>query len=358
MADKTEAPTQKRLEEARSEGNIVRSQELNAAAIMLVAALLVGGPGKDLALGFKDLVVSALAELPRAQLSQSWLQQAGLSYAARLAAPFLTILVGLLAAGVAVTLAQTRFLWSSKNLGFKFNRLNPLNGLKRIFSGRGLVELLKSLLKIGVIGWVSYSFLMSHASEISGLVQVDLKTGVGKFFELGLALMLQVGEVYLVLAAADYAYQRFTLMRSLRMSKEEVKEEYKRSEGDPALKSRIRSQMRRLARQRMMSAVPKATVVVTNPTHLAIAIQYEEGMHAPKVLAKGAALVAERIKAIARENHIPLVENVAVARAIYKAVDIDQEISPDLYTAMAEILAYVFQLKKGIQVPYRAAGEG
>ncbi len=345
MADKTEAPTPRRLEEAREEGNVVRSIELNAAAIMLVSALLVGGPGRDLALGFKDLVVDALAELPKAQLNQSWLQQAGMNYASRLAAPFLTFLVGLLAAGVVVTLAQTRFLWTGKNLGFKFNRLNPLNGFKRIFSGRGLVELLKSLLKIAVIGYVSYSYLTSHTAAISGLVQLDLKSGVGSFFELALGLMLQVGEVYIVLAVADYAYQRFTLMRSLRMSKEEVREEIKRSEGDPALKARIRGQMRRMARQRMMSQVPKATVVVTNPTHLAVAIQYEEGMHAPKVLAKGAALVAERIKAIARENHIPLVENVAVARAIYKAIDIDQEISPDLYTAMAEILAYVYRLQ-------------
>jgi flagellar biosynthetic protein FlhB len=168
---------------------------------------------------------------------------------------------------------------------------------------------------------------------------------VGLFIEMCLSLTLRIGGMYLVLAVADYAYQRCDLYKNLRMTKEEIKEEHKRSEGDPLLKSRVRNMQRQMARGRMMASVPKATVVVTNPTHLAIAIEYQEGMRAPKVLAKGPYRVAERIVQIAREHHIPVIQNIPLARAMYQTIDIGQEISPDLYLAMAEVLAYVYKLK-------------
>jgi flagellar biosynthetic protein FlhB len=177
------------------------------------------------------------------------------------------------------------------------------------------------------------------------LSQYDLGSATSVFFETGISLAMRVGSIYLILAVADYAYQRWDLMRNLRMSKDEIKEEYKQSEGDPFMKSRIRSQMRRMARSRMMSNVPKATVVVTNPTHLAIAIEYRDGMNAPRVLAKGAHHTAERIVAVARKNNIPVVQNIPLARAIYKRIDIDKEIPPDLYLAMAEVLAYVYRIR-------------
>jgi flagellar biosynthetic protein FlhB len=343
MADKTEAPTPRRLEEAREKGQIVRSIELNAAASMLAAALLLGGPGKDMVTGIRENLVALVAELPTVDLTQRWLEQTGINMVVRIAPSFGLMLVGLMATGVAITLVQTNFLWVNK--GFDFNRLNPLSGFKRIFSTHGLIEMLKSLLKLGLVGWVSYSYLNTRVTDMVGLVQVGLLDGIGRFVEMGLGLAVQVGAVYLVLAVADYAYQRWNHMRELRMTKEEIKEEYKRSEGDPLLKSRIRSEMRRMARSRMMNAVPQSTVVVTNPTHLAVAIQYENGMHAPKVLAKGAHLTAQRIIEIARENNIPVVQNIPLARAIYKTIEIGREISPDLYVAMAEILAYVFRLQ-------------
>jgi flagellar biosynthetic protein FlhB len=344
MADKSESPTARRLEEAREKGQIVRSIELNAAASMLVAALLLGGPGKDMALAVRDLLLATIADLPKADLTQRWLQATGTTYFVRVLPSLGFLMAGLMLTGVAVTLAQTRFLWTNK--GFDFGRLNPLSGLKRIFSSHGLIEMLKSLLKLALVGWVSYSYLNSHISEMVGLVQMELSSAIQKFANLTVGLALQVGEVYVVLAVADYAYQRWNLMRELRMTKEEIKEEYKRSEGDPMLKSRIRSEMRRMARSRMMSAVPNSTVVVTNPTHLALAIQYEPGMHAPRLLAKGAHLTAQRIVALAREHDIPVIQNIPVARAIYKTTEIGQEISPDLYTAMAEILAHVFRLQQ------------
>ena len=345
MADKTEAPSQRRLEEAREEGQVVRSIELNSAVILLVGAFMLRGPGKQLYQAVQTIVSQMLVSLPNVELSQKWLEQTGYSAAMQLLPPLGIFLVGMLLVGVSVTMAQTRFLWATKKIGFDFKRVNPLNGFKRIFSSRGLVELAKALLKLLVIGWVAYSFLKSNIPGMIGLSQMTFLESAGKFADLAVSLMLRVGSTYIVIAVGDYAYQRWDLMRNLRMSKEEVKEEMKRSEGDPLLKGRIRAEMRRLARSRMMSSVPKATVVVTNPTHLAIAIQYIDGMAAPIVVAKGAMHVAERIVQIAKEHNIPIVQNIPLARAIYKTVEIDQAISPDLYMAMAEVLAYVYKIR-------------
>jgi flagellar biosynthesis protein FlhB len=241
-------------------------------------------------------------------------------------------------------------LWASKKIGFDFKRLDPINGFKRIFSARGLIELARALLKLGLIGWVAYSFLMANYPQIILLSQYDLLSGTANFIDLAISLMIRVGSAYLILAIADYVYQRWDLMRNLKMSKQEVKEDMKRSEGDPLLKNYIRAQQRRMARGRMMANVPKATVVVTNPTHLAIAIEYHEGMAAPRVLAKGAMRVAQRIVAIARENDIPIVQNIPLAHAIYNTININQEITSDLYLAMAEVLAYVYRLRGKLTV--------
>lgn len=345
MADKTEKPTAQRLEEARKDGRVVHSIELNAAAAMLVGTLLLMNPAKDLGLNLSAAVKQLIIDLPKAELSQMYINKLVFNMASSVMPPLLFILFGLLVVGVAVNVAQTGFLWSTKRLGFDFKRINPLSGFKRIFSTQGLIEVVKAALKMAVIGWVAYGYLKNHIPQVMALAQYDLPTAVQAFFDLGVGLSLQVGEVYLVVAVADYAYQRWDFMRNMRMSKEEIKEEYKRAEGDPFLKGRIRAQMRRLARGRMMSNVPKATVVVTNPTHLAIAIEYRKGMNAPKVLAKGAHYSAQRIVALAREHNIPVVQNIPLARAIFKRIDIDQEISPDLYLAMAEVLAYVYRLK-------------
>jgi flagellar biosynthetic protein FlhB len=242
-------------------------------------------------------------------------------------------------------MGQTQFLWASKKIGFDAKRLNPLEGFKRIFSKHGLIELLRSLLKLGLVSWVAYGFLRTNADQLILLLQHDLTTSVSKFVGLAISLTIRVGGMYLILAAADYAYQRWELYKNLRMSKEEIKEENKRSEGDPMLKSRVRGMQRQMARGRMMANVPKATVVITNPTHLAVAIEYQDGMQAPKVLAKGPYRVAERIVKIAKEHHVPVIQNIPLARALYKTVEVGQEISPDLYLAIAEVLAYVYKLR-------------
>lgn len=345
MADKTEAPTPHRLQEAREEGQIVRSQELNTAVVLLMSAFLLRGPGKQLGTAFAELMSTTIIELPNNDLSIEWLRQTLFTFGGRLLPSFTFLLVGLMLAGVAVTVAQTQFLWASKRVGFDFKRLNPVEGFKRIFSKHGLIELLRSLLKLGWISWVAYGFLKSHYYELFDYSQYDLRTAVTAFGDLSISLFLRIGGMYLVLAVADYAYQRWDLYKNLKMSKDEIKEEMKRAEGDPMLKQRVRGMQRQMARGRMMANVPKAAVVITNPTHLAVAIEYNEGMKAPKVLAKGPHRVAERIVKIAKENNIPVLQNIPLARAIYKTIEIGQEISPDLYLAMAEVLAYIYKLR-------------
>ena len=345
MADKTEAPTPHRLQEAREEGQIVRSQELNTAVIVLMSVFLLRGPGKQLAIAFKDVMTTSIIDLPHTDLSVEWLRQTAFAFGGKILPSFAFLLVGLMLTGVVITMGQTQFLWASKKIGFDVKRLNPLEGFKRIFSTRGLIELLRSLLKLGWVSWVAYSFLLAHYYELFSFTQYDLGTAVTTFVNLSFSLILRIGGMYLILAVADYAYQRWDLYKNLRMSKDDIKEENRRSEGDPMLKSRVRSMQRQMARGRMMSNVPKATVVITNPTHLAVAIEYQEGMKAPKLLAKGPFRVAERIVKIAKENRIPVIQNIPLARAIYKTVEIGQEISPDLYLAMAEVLAYVYKLR-------------
>jgi flagellar biosynthetic protein FlhB len=345
MPDKTEAPTSSRLQEAREEGQVVRSQELISAVVILMSAFLLQGPGKQLAVAFQGLVTNVIVELPGAELSVEWLRKTVFSFGMQILTPFMLILVGLLLAGVLVTSGQTQFLWASKKIGFDFKRVNPLDGFKRIFSSHGVIELLRSLLKLAWVSWAAYGFLRSRFFEMISFNLFDFNTAVTKFAEMCLSLALRVGGMYLVLAVADYAYQRWDLYKNLRMSKEEIKQEHKRSEGDPMLKGRMRSLQRQMARGRMMANVSKATVVVTNPTHLAIAIEYQEGMRAPRVLAKGPYRVAERIVKIAKENNIPVVQNIPLARGIYYTIEIGQEISSDLYLAMAEVLAYVYKLR-------------
>lgn len=345
MTDRTEAPTPRRLQEAREEGQVARSLELNSAVVMLIGVLLVGFIGRDLSRIIGEEITYLSGELPGISVSEVWIKEMLFRLVVRVLPSLGLLLAGIMVTGVSVTLAQTRFLWSTKKLGFDFKRLDPLSGLKRIFSRRGLVELLRSLLKLGVVGLVAYTYLRSNYSNLLFLSHYDLPTALEQFVAFARDLAIRIGAAYLVLGAADYAYQRWDLMRSLRMTKQEIKEEIKRTEGDPYLKSRIRQQQRRMARARMMSNVPKATVVVTNPTHLAVAIEYNENLNAPRVVAKGAHRLAERIVALAREHGIPVVQNIPLARALFRTIEVDQEISPDLYLAMAEVLAYVYRLR-------------
>jgi flagellar biosynthetic protein FlhB len=345
MSDKTEAPTPRRLNDAREEGQVVRSVEINTAALILCGTLLLQFAGSGLVGALKQLIVGSLTGLPGLEINEAWMRQNVPNIVLNVLPNQLVIIGGVLLVGVAITVAQTGFLWSGKNMGFQFKRVNPVSGFKRIFSTRSLVELVKGLLKLVLVIMITYSYLQESVAKLLVLNQMDLSVAIGQFMGLALGLGMRVGSVYLAIAVADYAYQRWEFMRSMRMSKQEIKEEFKRNEGDPFLKSRIRGQQQRMARGRMMANVPKATVVVINPTHLALALEYQPGMAAPKLLAKGAHKIAERIVRIARENHIPTVQNIPLAHAIYRMVEVNQEVPPDLYKAIAEVLAYVYRLQ-------------
>jgi len=345
LSEKTEAPTGRRISEAREEGRVARSIELNAAMALLIGTWLIKASGKQMVVILENLMTSTLITLPEVEPSQTWLQSVLFSSVMPLVPGLVILLVGLLVTGVSVTLAQTGLMWANKRVGFDFSRLNPVPGFKRIFSAQGLVELIKALLKLLIVGWVAYSFLRGHVNEMLSLVQMDLSTGISIWTDLGISLMQRVGLAYIVLALADYGYQRWQHIRSMKMTKEEVKEDMKSSEGDPFIRSRIRGQQRRMARMRMMSNVKKADVVIINPTHLAVAVRYvPEEMNAPKLLAKGAHRTAQRIVELARQHNIPVIQNIPVARALYRAVEIDQEIPSELYAALAEVLAYVYKV--------------
>lgn len=352
MSERTEAPTSKRLQEARNRGQVARSPELNSAAALLAGVWLLTGPGAGLVEAVRGLLVAALTRLPEDGLTGAEVRELIVVDALRLLPSLGLILVALLAIGIAVTVAQTRFLWMTERPFFDLNRVNPLNGLKRLFSGQGLMELGKALLKLLVVGGVAYLYWNGHTAEVLMLGQLALADASRHAVSLATGLAWQVGGSYLVLAAADYAYQRWNLMRSLRMTRDEIKEELKTQEGDPMIKSRVRQQQRRIARQRMMSQVPKADVVITNPTHFAVALEYKrDSMPAPRVVAKGAALIAQRIRETARLHGVPVVENPPLARALYRSVEVDQVVPPELYRAVAEVLAFVYRLKTQTRLP-------
>lgn len=346
MAERTEAPTGRRLQEAREQGQVPFSIELNAAAGLLLAAVLIGRPGRMLVINMATVMKDVLIKLPSAAATREWLGELIMQQLMLLLPQISVIVLLLLVGGVSVTFAQTKFLFAKKRIGFDLKKLNPINGFKRLFSLNGLIQLIKGILKLGIVGFIVYRFLLKNQSTFLGLVQMDMRAAVNEWASLVLALFFRVGGAYLILAAADFAYQWWDTRRSLKMTKEEVKEDRKRSEGNPQVKSRIRSKQMAFARQRMFANVPKADVVIVNPTHLAIALGYDaDTMQAPVVLAKGALKVAERIRSIAEDKDIPVIQNVPLTRALYGVVEVDQQIPPDFYMAIAEILAQVYRLK-------------
>ena len=355
MADKTESPTSGRIREARERGQVARSMELNAAVTLIASIWLLSGIGKNMVTGLGDLMRYTVSNLQTEELTDLGLRQLAFRNFSFFAMPFVELIAALMVVGVMTTLLQTNFLWASKRPFFDGSRLNPINGFKRIFSKQGIVELLKSLLKLLFVGWPVYTYIMANFESIIQMIQMPLDQEIQQWVSLGTSLMWRVAGAYIILAAADYAYQRWNYTQQLRMSKQEVIDDMKKSEGDPFLRGRIRQQQRRMAMSRMMTRVPKADVIVTNPTHYAVAIIYDASkMEAPVVVAKGAFNVAQKIVEIAKENKVPVVQNVPLARAMYKMVEIDQPIPPELYVAMAEVLAYVYRLKNQHMQPVAA----
>lgn len=287
------------------------------------------------------------AEGPLQDWSESGVRMLLINMFALVAMVVAPVVLGSLLAGLAGNYFQVGFLFTLDPLKPNFERIDPFAGSKRLFSRRALAEMLKSLLKITIIGYVGYRTVADDLGRFPGLLGEEAPTVVGFLSELVMRLMLWIGLSMLVLAIADYMYQRWEYDRSLRMTKQQVKEELRQTEGNPEVRQRIRQRQREMARRRMMQDVRKATVVVTNPTHFAVALDYRrDEMSAPAVLAKGQGFIALRIREIAQEADVPVVENPPLARELHRVADVGKEIPADLFQAVAEVLAFVYSLKQ------------
>ncbi|MBF0137596.1 MAG: flagellar biosynthesis protein FlhB [Magnetococcus sp. DMHC-1] len=343
---KTEAPTSKRLQEARDKGQTTNSREVPTAMILLASLALFIFQGPAL----WQAMQSKLAFLLSGQIHDD-LTEAGITALLRDLitmvlmdlAPFFSVFV---LVGILASLIQHGWLFTLEPLSPKFSKVNPFSGLKRLFSTQSLIELFKSTLKMVLIGVAVYLGIKDSSLQILTLTTTDVTKVLAVLLNDSLSILWRVALTFLVLAVIDFAYQKYKYIDGLKMTKQEIKDEMRQTEGDPLLKSRIRQVQREMAQRRMMQEVPKADVVITNPTHYSVALRYTPGeMLAPKVVAKGVDAVATRIRTIAQEHKVPLVENPPLARTLFKDVDLEQTIPPDLFKAVAQVLAYVFSLR-------------
>lgn len=348
--DKTEAATPRRRQEARERGHVPRSVELTAAVLLLGAMLLLRYFGPDLFWHLRLLLVGGLdIDAPFAD-PRDELKRFGAAAAAMLALSLLPILGGLALLSAVSNLGQVGAVFSWNPLTPQAGRLNPLSGLSRIFSLRSLAQLGVNLLKLLLVTWIAWSAIEDGLPQILASLELEQSQFIGLAGQMTFDLGIRLAIVLLLLAVFDFGYHRWQYERDLRMTRQEVKEEMRRMEGDPVLKHRRRQIQMQMAMQRLRRDVPKADVVVTNPTELAIALKYDEkSMRAPVVLAKGADLLARRIRELAIAHGIPIIERKPLAQALYKAVEAGQEIPPHLYQAVAEILAYVYELSGKIK---------
>lgn len=347
--DRTEPATPKRKREAREKGNIPRSIEINSALVLLFGTGLLYLTGRSFGATVVKAMKGILANLSAIEIrpdSMPSLVLAGIQVVGSALAPLVAVLM---VVGVLANCAQGGVVWSAEPLNPKLSKINPLSGFKRMFSARSIAELIKGLIKIVIVGVIGYTTIKSRFDEFYLLIDQQASQIISFAVNVGFAIIFRAGVALLVMAILDFLFQRYEWEKNLKMTKEEVKEEYKQTEGDPLIKSRIRSLQREQARRRMLQEVPQADVVITNPTHIAVAIMYRvQEMEAPQVVAKGMRRIAEKIKEIARKHDIPIIENPPLAQLLYKRVDVGAEIPFDLYQAVAEILAHVYQLKSGL----------
>lgn len=345
-SSKTEEPSGKKLGDAREKGQVIRSQDLGnfillggSTAVLLIMVFSISRGLNDLMLRFVSFPHAISMDPGNLQRV---LVDLTIDLAMILFLPFLFFIIFAFLTGY----LQFGLLFSTENLMPKLEKLNPIEGMKKMFSMRSAMELVKGVIKMVVVGAVVLYVLwplMDHTDLFVTLSIGDLLTAI---YEESRKLIIAVIVVIGLLAAMDYAYQRFEFMKKMRMTKQELKDEFKDMEGDPQIKSKLRQLRAEKSRKRMMGNVPTATVVVTNPTHYAVALKYEQNMGAPVVVAKGADLVAKRIRELAQKNFVPIVENPPLARALYSLVEIDQEVPEEHYRAVAEVIGYVMRMKK------------
>ena len=348
--EKTEPATDKKLKEAREEGKVAKSQELTFSfsliVLFLVLKFFVSYLGEKM-IGLIKTIYSGMAEF--VDINNVGLTSHAVSaYFVNIIIQFFLIVLPFFIFGVIITIliniVQVGWKVSTKMLQPKFDKINPINGFKRIFSSQSVFELVKSIVKIGLIALIAYFSIKGHANDLFILYEIPLNQAIALVGTIIIDTGLRISLVYLIVGVADFAYQKHKFNEDMKMTKQEVKDEYKNTEGDPQIKGRQRARMREASQRRMMQDVPKADVVITNPTHIAVALKYDaEVSKAPVVLAKGEELLAKKIKDVAKENNISIVENKPLARMLYSNVDIGEEIPAELYQSVAEVLAAVYQ---------------
>ena len=345
-AERTEKATPKRLEEARKKGQVPRSTELSTAAVCIAAAIAIYSMGSMAAGQFADLMHDSLNLSPATSMAEGAIWPALMNSGARALWIVLPILGATFFAALAAPIAIGGWNFSAQALMPQFARLNPATGIGRIFSSRGVVELAKGLAKVAVVGLIAWVLLAGLTPQLMGLSSEPLGQAIGHSASLtGYSLIVLVCGLA-VIAAIDVPFQLWQHAKDLRMTREEVRQEYKESEGSPETRGRIREAQRALARGRMLQDVPTADVVVTNPTHFAVALRYDEQKNrAPIVVAKGTELLAAKIREIAADNGVPIIEAPPLARALYKSVEIGREVPAALYVTVAQVLTYVYQLR-------------
>ncbi len=346
--EKTEEPTARRLEEARRKGDVAKSIEVSSAAVLLAGLLTLYGMSGFYMEHFYRTLRHYLGNLHSIRVVPDQipaLTLEGMKIALLTVGPLMVVVLVMAIGG---NVLQFGFLFTTEKLAPKFEKISPVEGVKRMFSLQMLANTIKSVVKVILVGLVAYLEIKKNLPALAPLMGQDVRQIVAFIAYESFWIVLKCAAVIAILALADYAFQRWDFRKKMRMTKQELKDEAKQTEGDPHVKGRIRSIQMEIARRRMMEEVPKADVVITNPTRLAVALRYEATvMSAPQVVAKGAGVVAHRIKEVAREHGVPVVENRDLARALYAQVQIGKTIPENLFQAVAEVLAYVYSLRSG-----------
>ena len=344
--ERTEDPTQKRLDDALERGDVAKSQEVNTwfmiAGATLVLSSFSGSIG-EIKTPLRNLIANSWMVRTDGPELLALAKNLEFMLFAALAVPFLMLVI----AAIAGNILQHRLVWSGESLKPKLSKISPMSGAKRIFGKQAIANFAKGLFKLIALGSVMTAILWPERHRLEAMLRFDPMAMVGSVFTLTLQLLGAVVAMLAVVAIADYFFQYRQWYERQKMSLREMKEEFKQSEGDPHVKGRIRQLRQARMKKRMMAAVPKASVVITNPTHYSVALSYERGMSAPVCVAKGVDLIALKIREVAGEHGVPIVENVPLARALYATVDIDEEIPVEHYHAVAEIIGYVMGLRRG-----------
>ena len=346
--ERSEDPTQKRLDEALERGDVVKSQEVNTWFVIAGGALLLmafSGPmANGLATTLRGLVAHSGSIRVDGRGFTSIVEKLGLEVVAAAAIPLLLLAL----AAVAGNIIQHRLVWSTEALKPKFSKISPMAGFGRLFSKQALANFVKGLIKLALIGTIMTALMYPERFRLDALVHIDPAAMLSITQSLSLQMMGAVVAVLALIAAADYLFQYRQWFERQKMSVRELKDEFKQTNGNPEVKAKIRQIRQTRSRKRMMAAVPDASVVITNPTHFAVALKYERGMNAPICVAKGADLIARKIREVATDHNIPIVENPPLARALHATVEIDQEIAPEHYQAVAEVIGYVMRLNRAV----------